>query len=128
MLNFYEKHAKYYHNDKEYYTEYHNSIITSEEPKNYVENITWENLEENFRKGKFPYSTWYARKKGKIFSFSDCFDSEHFSTKEWEEPLNIRIEYSFIHVNPSIKRIMDYSDGEKAIQYLVERGLSIVGK
>lgn len=129
MLNFYQKRIKLYHNGNIFYTERCNLILTSGTLNSYKEDITWKNLDEYFRKGKLPYSTYYDRKKGRIFSYGDKFvDSEYFSTKEWEEPLNIQIEYDFSHINPSIKEIMEYPDGEQAIQYLVERGLSIVGK
>lgn len=129
MLNFYQKRMKLYHNDDIFYVGRYGLVLTSETPKSYKEDITWENLDEYFRKGRLPFSTYYDRKKGKIFSYGDKFvDNDYFSIKEWEEPLNIQIEYDFVPVNPSIKEIMEYPDGEQAIQYLVERGLSIVGK
>lgn len=129
MLNFFQKRINLYHNGNIFYTGFYGLVLTSETPNSYKEDITWENLGEYFRKGRLPFSTYYDRKKGKIFSYGDkLFDDEYFSTKEWEEPLNIQIEYDFLPINPSIKEIMEYPDGEKAIQYLIERGLSIVGK
>lgn len=128
MLNFYQKCAKFYHNGNVFHAELCNLILTSEIPNSYKEDVTWENLSECIRQGKLPYSHYYDRRKGKIFSHGDVLDSWYFSVAEWKEPLNIQIEYDFLPINPPIEKIMKYPDGEKAIQYLVERGLSIVGK
>lgn len=129
MLNFYQKRIKLYHNSDIFYAGSYGLVLTSGTLNSYKEDITWENLDEYFRKGRLPFSSYYNRKKGKIFSYGDRFvDSDYFSAKEWEESLNIQIEYDFLPVNPSIEEIMKYPDGEQAIQYLVERGLSIVGK
>ena len=45
-----------------------------------------------------------------------------------EEPLNLTVVHEYTMYEPSISYVLDFPHGEDAIKYLVERGLTIVGK
>jgi len=82
--------------------------------------ITWENLDEiNEKYGLF--SVWNCRKGRKIEFFS-----WHSTIKEWKTTdLNLELRISYTPYNAPIEDIMKYWEGDKAIQYLVERGLKV---
>ena len=44
--------------------------------------------------------------------------------KQWKDDLDIEIKTTWREYKPSIKEIMNFRDSDKAIQYLVERGLN----
>lgn len=44
--------------------------------------------------------------------------------KQWKDDLNIEIKTSWREYKPTIKEIIDFKDSDKAIQYLVKRGLN----
>lgn len=69
------------------------------------------------------------RRKGRIFKCHQSLNYEYFKFKEWKRPeLNLEYRTEYIPVIKSIEEILDYADGEMAIQYLVERGISIISK
>lgn len=44
--------------------------------------------------------------------------------KQWKEELNIEIKTTWTEYKPTINELLNFRDGDKAIQYLVERGLN----
>lgn len=46
------------------------------------------------------------------------------SMKQWKEELNIEIKTTWTEYKPTINELLNFHDGDKAIQYLVERGLN----
>ena len=46
------------------------------------------------------------------------------NVKQWKDDLDIEIKTTWQEYKPTIKEIMNFRDSDKAIQYLVERGLN----
>lgn len=84
--------------------------------------ITWDNAEEEICKLDIwlPFGITKRRKGLKLFFWDNLFTN----VKQWKEDLDIEIKTSWREHKPTIKEIMDFKDSDKAIQYLVERGLS----
>lgn len=86
--------------------------------------ITWENLDEvNNKYGlSCAFNVWNYH-KGRIIEFL----SLHPTIKEWKTAdFNLELRITYTPYNASIEDIMKYQEGDKAIQYLVERGLKVV--
>lgn len=90
--------------------------------------ITWENLEEVYYNYglNFPFNYWNF-KRGRVISFFEgafC-DKNRRDIKEWKIPeLNMKLIITYEVMPCSLNDIINYWDGEKAIQYLRERNLS----
>lgn len=85
--------------------------------------ITWENLDEiNDKYGlSCAFNIWNCRKGRKIEFFS-----WRSAIKEWKTTdFNLELRISYMPYNAPIEDIMKYYEGDKAIQYLVERGLKV---
>ena len=85
--------------------------------------ITWENLDEvNNKYGlSCAFNVWNYH-KGRIIEFF----SLRPAIKEWKTTnFNLELRISYTPYNASIEDIMKYWEGDKAIQYLVERGLKV---
>ena len=67
-----------------------------------------------------PFGITKRRKGLKLFFWNDMFPN----IKQWRDDLNIEIKTTWREYKPTIKEIMDFKDSDKAIQYLVERGLN----
>lgn len=65
-----------------------------------------------------PYGLRKTRKRLKFYYH------DYFSIKQWKEELNIEIKTTWIEYKPTINELLNFDDGDKAIQYLVERGLN----
>ena len=48
-----------------------------------------------------------------------------YKFKEWKEKINISIVEETYKIKVSLKKVLEWEDAEKAIQYLNEHGLSI---
>lgn len=94
----------------------------SETPlKTEIININWDNAEEEINKfdsWSIPFGITKTRKGLKIFWWD-----EFTNIKQWKTDLNMKIETTWQEYKPSLKEIIDFSDSDKAIQYLVEKGL-----
>ena len=90
--------------------------------------ITWENLKEVYYDYglNFPFNYWNF-KRGRVISFFEgafC-DKNRRDIHERKTPeLNIKLVITYEGVPCSLNDIINYWDGEKAIQYLRERNLS----
>lgn len=87
-----------------------------------VININWDSAErEIYKLGLcLPFGMTKRRKGLKLFFWDDLFTS----VKQWKEDLDIEIKTTWKEYQPSIKMLMNFYDSDKAIQYLVERGLN----
>ena len=86
--------------------------------------ITWENLNTIYNEYGLScaFNIWNCRKGRKIEFFS-----WRSAIKEWKTTdSNLELRISYTPYNASIEEILKYHDGNKAIQYLVERGLTVV--
>lgn len=81
----------------------------------------WDNILNIYEKiGLYlPYGLRKTR-KGLTFYYHD-----YFSIKQWKEELNIEIKTTWIEYKPTINELLNFYDGDKSIQYLVERGLNV---
>lgn len=82
----------------------------------------WNNILDVYEKiGLYlPYGLGKT-KRGLKFYYHD-----YFSIKQWKEDLDIEIKTSWIEYKPTINELLNFYDSDKAIQYLVERGLNII--
>lgn len=130
MLNFYRHYTTIYRSGKEIKTKYCGEFIAENQPEDFTEELTWKNLTEKYDKNGFnyPFNIWNLRRGRRVSFFNDFGEKFEKDIKEWETPLNISVKHEYQLYNPSIEHIMKFPDGEKAIQYLVERGIAIVGK
>ena len=102
------------------YTEF----LTEEEPHDSVTKITWDNIEELY---KYATCDMKSCKKGRRLHIWGNLDIDGFYFKEWEKPnLTFEVKITYKMLKPSIKTILEYYDGEAAIKYLLERGMTVV--
>lgn len=107
-------------------------IDERDKPQNETIQITWDNLEQVHRKYGIDvgFNVW-TRKKGRVISFFNgnlIFRKDYEKDlKEWKDKeLDLQLEVSVKECQVSIQDVLDWYDSEKAIQYLKERGLSVV--
>lgn len=96
--------------------------ICERHPGTDVIKINWDNAEEEIQKLDIwlPFGITKRRKGLKLFFWDDLFTN----VKQLKEDLDIEIKTYWREYKPSLKEIMNFKDSDKAIQYLVERGLS----
>lgn len=126
MLNFYKHYTTTYKNGEKIKTQYCGEFVAEKAPENFTEEITWDNLEKKYTERGlcYPFSIWKF-KRGRRVSFFNGFVKD---IKEWKRPLNLTVTHEYTLYEPSINHVLNFACGEDAIKYLVERGLSIVGK
>lgn len=134
MLNFYHIYCKTYHNGELIHSEYLHQLLNENEIKNEKLHIEWDNVNEVFRKYSATALGFYIPKNFKTGKRKVCFYSNEFrasirntlAVKE-RTPLNIDFEIEMKkNKSVSIADILNYKDGERAIQYLIERDLSVI--
>lgn len=127
MVNAYTVRYILYINDEKINT-YCREILTNEKPQNEETiNVNWNNLED-FRRQHGVYFAFSVRnkKKGRII-YPIQFFCDFPIIKEWKnKELNMKCVIQWELSSLPIKNIMEYSNGELAIQYLVERGFNII--
>ena len=117
-------------------TTYHNStcigqetgnVLLDDKPTPETIDVTWDNLNEIYQ--KFPLFcafNIFNFKRGRLVSFfSDhlFLRRDEWDVKEWKHPdLNIRLKITYTKYSPSISKVLNWHDGEKALAYLRERG------
>lgn len=98
--------------------------ISESPPGTKIVKINWDNIEEEINKLGIwlPFGLTKTRRGLKLFFWDDLFFA---NIKQWKEDLNIEIKTTWKEYKPTIKEIIDFRDSDKAIQYLVERGLDM---
>ena len=127
MLNFYLCTVEVYHNNKFVSEIECSQLLTDEKPQNKEYNVTWDNIIDVVKElsliGNYDIR---QRKKGMKISFYKGGDI-WYHIKQWKNPeLNVTIKVSYTKINKSVSRVLEWSDGEKALRYLVERGLTVI--
>ena len=93
-------------------------------PNTDVIKINWENIEKEIYKFDpwfiFPFGITKRRKGLQLFFWDDMFTN----IKQWKDDLDIEIKTTWQEYKPTINELLNFRDGDKAIQYLVERGLN----
>lgn len=133
MLKFYRCYVTTYHNGKEVSKNYGGRYLEEEgKLQNHIEKLTWDNLDEKYKENGVNYAfTIYDFKKGRMISFfaETLIDQlkNHWDIKEWKQKeIDIKIKYEYKEIDDiSISDVLGWSNIEKAIQYLNERGLII---
>lgn len=125
-MKFYYVYNTTYHNDTRIGTCI-SKILVNEVPKAKTTILTWDNLEENYRKNglSYKFNIWNCKKGRRVSFFLDTLFCEK-DVKEWKEELNIRIETTYKEFSPCIADVLKWHDIENAIAYLNERGLKII--
>lgn len=95
-----------------------------------IQIITWDNLEEEYKKIGLlaPFNYWNF-KKGKRISFFSCspFNKVLWDIKEWKEKLKIQYEIKYTECKEySINDIIKYKDFDIATRFLRERDIKVV--
>lgn len=128
MLNYYSVNYVLKLNGKEVHHVRRGLICEASQAQSELLEITWGNLADFYQKfGRVcGFEVWEAS-KGKVIDFySNPFNGSPRRRKEWRHPeLGLTFETVYRKDTPSIRTILEYGNGEKAIQYLRERGLSI---
>lgn len=84
-----------------------------------VIDITWDNVEQVKNEYHGLFIPLFIKKKRKGLVVMN-------KIKQWKtHSLNLQLIITCRLYTPSIKEVLEYSDGDKAIQYLVERGVQI---
>lgn len=131
MLYFYNVYYSTYHNGT-FIGKYKSYTCQEEVPQDEEVVITWDNLDEMYEKYDLvlKFNIWKFKKKGRVVSFfhpyminvpKDFRDIYEKTAKN----LNITLTIQYQKDNPPIKRVLEYHNGERAIQYLTERGLIV---
>ena len=123
-----------------YYTTYHNGtcigtdvgkILTDEEPKEEAIELTWQTLNDWYKKnGVFcMFNIWHFNKGRRVSFFHEGLfpKKNERDIKEWKEELNIKIKVTYKEFCPCIAEVLKWHESEKAIIYLNEKGLKIMG-
>lgn len=134
MMKFYTIYYMTYHNGKR--VDFKTGQILCDESKvdNWRVKFTWENLTELYEKiGCHCCFNIWDFKRGRLVSF---FNDDnvlpwskdfHHDVKEWKTPdLDIEVECEWVERHPSLDQIFEWHDGEKAMKYLLERGITMV--
>jgi len=129
MLNFYRIKYECYHNNT--LINVRSGIILSDKsPEDDVILVDWDNLSEIYHRmgGCLPFHYCQYNKGRKVYFFEgSIFNKDFRDIKEWKSPLNITIIIKHAEIeNMSIQEVLRWHDGEKAIQYLVERGFAVI--
>ena len=122
MLKYYKRIIEFYIDDHmvTFYT-YYNYDIFSQFPESKIIKLNWDNVLDFIKEQNgLPFEIRKTRKGLKLY-FCGCPEI----VKQWKKDLNMAIKITYEEYTPSIKEIINYYDGDKAIQYLVERGLNI---
>ena len=130
MLNFYKHYATTYKNGEKIRTKYCGEFIADKVPENFTEEITWDSLKEKYTERGlcYPFNVWDFKRGRRVSFFNEYGEKLVRDIKEWKEPLNLTVVHEYNLYEPTINHVLDFPHGEDAIKYLVERGLSIVGK
>ena len=129
MLKFYTIYYTTYHNGTEITTKSAQTLCDESQVEEWRKTFTWENLTDLYHEIDglaCGFNIWNF-KKGRIVSFyNGSLFGDRADIKEWKhKDLNIEVECKWYEWSPSIAKILEWHDGEKAIQYLNERNLRI---
>lgn len=122
-MKFYDEYYTTYYNGEKV-DAYVNMVCADEIPEDRTIKITWDNLNKVYRELGciLPFNVWNFKRGRRISFWHDYKD-----IKETKQPiLNMEVKVTTKECNPSIQEILKYHDGEKAIKYLVERGMSVI--
>lgn len=95
-------------------------------PENTFEYFNWDDICETSK--KVPLNHFFKvekKKRGLVFRIlCNCLDYEEY--KQWRDELNIQVITEWEEIIPSLNQLLNFHDGNKAIEYLVERGMNCI--
>ena len=133
MLKFYHCYSKtFYNGELMGVSDGGTMLVDDKTVHNHEVVLTWDNIEEKYQEYNGSMSFFFnllETKKGlKVEWFDtalkDLFKKNYRSIKEWKTPdLNITTKFYYREFKPSLKRVFEWYDSEKASQYLKENNL-----
>ena len=130
-MKLYRKYITWYNQEIEVEKRFCDYEFSEKDLNDELFKITWENLDEVYMEyGSLAPFTMWNFKKTRIIELWDwslvCSkEYRHISSKKYPVlPLTYKITYEEVN-NLSIKDILEIAPAEKAIKYLVERGLNM---
>lgn len=126
MLNFYtSKSIVKINGIKIYSGKVHDDVIQEEKPKDTSIKYGWSNIRSFFKDYGYgrgmPFGIKETRKGLKIYFFD-----EFTNYKEWKESIELEIITEWHEYTPTINQMLDFYNGEKVIQYMVERKMNYI--
>lgn len=100
------------------------------EPERQETLVTWDNAAEEINHIRFASVELKQRRRGRVLTFSRwLYNEEGYTFKEWERPeLDLVLIKEYEPTKKSIQEVLEYRDGNIAIEYLLERGINYLGK
>lgn len=130
MMKFYAIYYITYHNGKQFDIKRAEIICDESKVDEWRVKFTWGNLTELYREiGCHCCFNIWNFKRGRLVSFYNSAFGPAYERdiKEWKhKELNIEVKCEWHEETPSIHKILDWPNGEKAMQYLLERGMNII--
>ena len=130
-MKLYKKYITWYNQEIEVGKRFIDYEFSEKELNDELVKITWENFDEVYMEyGCLAPFTIFNFKNNRVIEFWDwsLFGSKEYrpiTTKKYPVlPLTYKITYEEVN-NLSIKDILEIAPAEKAIKYLVERGLNM---
>lgn len=128
MLKTYKKFFKTIYQNKVIYETSEISIepYESKNEKTKIIDFSWEIIPDIWEsiEGVFPFR--YSKKKK---GYTLTYFSENFDFCSWKDSLDdLKLEISTINYTPSIKELLEYKNGDLALEYIIERQIIIKQK
>ena len=131
MLKYYKPIIKCWLNKKEFDISYLCADeISGDIPKAISKNGGWDeicNFSDKFLYRQLPWKITATRRGLKIEILEDLGFTDN-DIKQWKTILEFKFEVNWVECSPSINKLLNYHNGEIAIQYMVERGLKVINK
>lgn len=125
-MEFYRVCYETYRNGELYYQSRVARMLADKVMENETISVSWENILEVYSDYylAFPFNLYNTKKGMVIHYYGDGFFGKKVKSWKVADPkLELRIIYN--RYTPSIKEVLDWHDGEKASQYLKEKGWKI---
>lgn len=132
MLNTYKRVVKILINGEYFDTipSFNITILNEDEAAEKIKKYTWADLKKEHilvgSEGKQLASYQSRRNKGRLRFKNVCEWEEQIFKEEKETDLTITLCYFWEETKCSLNTILSYRDSEKAIQYLIERGITAI--
>lgn len=124
MLHCYRIYREYYLDGKRLIKTYYGYCIDENKEEETID-VNWNDLDDLYTRYWYSFSFHFEKcRKGRKIKFNDIKKV----IKEWKTPnLNMTVKVIYQEADDifSINEILEYHNGEKAIRYLVERGVSL---
>lgn len=131
MLKYYKSIAKCWLNKKDFNISYlYKDIITNKIPESISVQGGWSEICEFGNSLPYKALPWRVRntRRGLKIDILDDLGFLDEDIRQWKTNLEFKFELNWVEHSPSINKLLEYRNGETAIQYMVERGLNVINK